>query len=402
MGIGRYYFLILLLVPILFSISIPSAFSQTVSAPAGSSVPGCEQTNECFIPYEITVDVGATVTWSNDDTAVHTVTSGSAADGPNGIFDSSLFMAGTTFSVTFDQDGTFDYFCMVHPWMMGQIIVGEGGPTPIPPSVNVRTDQSTYQPGEAVEVSGSVRHFDGRTVSLKIVNPFGSLVLVDQVVLSSGGAFKEQYKIAGPQWIKSGSYTVTVQAGFAKAQNDFFLRILYTIPPPSQPTTEFEGAAVIESKTVESIESEPTSGLECGKGTHEEDGKCVVDTRGGGCLIATATYGSELAPQVQQLREIRDNVLLETESGSAFMEQFNQFYYSFSPTIADLERDNPIFKQVVKLAITPLITSLSILNYVDIDSEAEVLGYGISLIFLNLGMYILLPTFAILKLRRIL
>jgi len=112
---------------------------------------------------------------------------------------------------------------------------------------------------------------------------------------------------------------------------------------------------------------------------------------GGGCLIATATYGTELAPQVQQLRELRDNHLLETESGSTFMTGFNQLYYSFSPTIADLERESPLFKELVKLTINPLITSLSILNYVDMDSEAEVLGYGIGLILLNVGMYIVAP-----------
>ncbi len=118
----------------------------------------------------------------------------------------------------------------------------------------------------------------------------------------------------------------------------------------------------------------------------------------GGCLIATATYGSELSPQVQQLRELRDNVVLNTESGNSFMKSFNQFYYSFSPTIADLERQNPIFKETVKVAITPLLTSLSILNYVEIDSEEEMLGYGLSLILLNVGMYFALPAVAITKL----
>jgi len=116
---------------------------------------------------------------------------------------------------------------------------------------------------------------------------------------------------------------------------------------------------------------------------------------GGGCLIATATFGSELAPQVQQLREIRDNTVLETASGSAFMESFNSFYYSFSPGVADLERQSPLFKEAVKLAITPLLTTLSILNYADIDSEAEMLGYGVSLILLNVGMYFVLPAFVI-------
>ena len=106
----------------------PAAFAEvTVSAPAGSSVPGCEDTNECFIPEDVSVAVGETVTWSNDDTAAHTVTSGSASDGPDGVFDSSLFMAGTTFEATFDEAGSFEYFCMVHPWMVGSVIVGGEG-----------------------------------------------------------------------------------------------------------------------------------------------------------------------------------------------------------------------------------------------------------------------------------
>jgi len=121
---------------------------------------------------------------------------------------------------------------------------------------------------------------------------------------------------------------------------------------------------------------------------------------GGGCLIATATFGSELAPQVQQLRETRDNVLLKTKSGSTFLSGFNQFYYTFSPTIADWERQNPIFKEAVKITITPLLTSLSILNYLDIDSETEMLGYGISLIVINIGMYFVAPTYVFHKLRK--
>ncbi len=121
---------------------------------------------------------------------------------------------------------------------------------------------------------------------------------------------------------------------------------------------------------------------------------------GGGCLISTATYGSELAPQVQMLREIRDNSLLGTSSGSAFMTGFNTLYYSFSPTIADWERQSPIFQEVVKITITPLLASLSLLNYVDMDSEEKVLGYGISLILLNAGMYFVAPAIVITKLRK--
>ena len=120
----------------------------------------------------------------------------------------------------------------------------------------------------------------------------------------------------------------------------------------------------------------------------------------GGCLIATAAIGSEIAPQVQLLREIRDNTVLQTESGALFMTSFNQFYYSFSPVIADYERENYTFKEAVKLALTPLLTSLILLQYADIDSEAEMLGYGIGIIILNLGLYIVAPVVLIMKITK--
>ena len=123
---------------------------------------------------------------------------------------------------------------------------------------------------------------------------------------------------------------------------------------------------------------------------------------GGGCLIATAAFGSEMAPQVQFLRELRDNTVLQTQSGTSFMTGFNQIYYSFSPQIADIERENPMFKETVKLAITPLLTSLTLLNYVDIDTEQEMLGYGIGMILLNIGMYFVAPAIIIINLKNIL
>jgi len=139
----------------------------------------------------------------------------------------------------------------------------------------------------------------------------------------------------------------------------------------------------------------------CGVGTKLIDGVCTVieEPRGGGCLIATAAYGSEMAPQVQLLREIRDNKVLSTESGSSFMTGFNTFYYSFSPTIADWERESPVFKETVKLGLTPLLASLSILNHVDIDSEQEMLGYGIGIILMNIGMYFVAPAIVIFRIK---
>ena len=94
-----------------------------VTVPAGTSVPGCEETNECYLPPSVSINTGDTVSWDNVDTAAHTVTSGTPADGPDGIFDSSLLMGGASFEVTFDESGSYDYFCMVHPWMIGDVQV---------------------------------------------------------------------------------------------------------------------------------------------------------------------------------------------------------------------------------------------------------------------------------------
>ena len=164
--------------------------------------------------------------------------------------------------------------------------------------------------------------------------------------------------------------------------------------------TIYEAVGLDEPETVE-----PEFG-ECGVGTKLVDGECTVipieSKGGGGCLIATAAYGSEMAPQVQFLREIRDNQLMNTNSGTAFMAGFNQVYYSFSPYIADMQRESPMFKEVVKIGITPLLSSLSVMEYA--ESESQVLGYGIGVILMNIGIYFAAPImlfFGIKKLRQV-
>lgn len=246
------------LIPLILFVGIVPVFAENVSVtiPENTSVQGCEATNDCYTPYEIIIDVGDKVIWSNTDMAFHSVTSGNPADGADDLFDSGMFKIDEQFSYKFERAGNYDYYCTLHPWMEGVVVV---------------------------------------------------------------------------------------------------------------------------------------------KQVSAEDG---TENNGGGCLIATATYGSELAPQVQQLRELRDNQLLNTESGKEFMNTFNDVYYSFSPTIADYERENPVFREMVKISITPMISSLSILNYVDMDSEESVVGYGISLILLSIGMYVGLPAIVIIGIRK--
>jgi len=135
-------------------ISVPSvAFAEeiTVSLPVGSGAPGCETTDKCYIPSMVTVRLGDKVVWSNDDTAAHTVTSGSPTDGPDGNFDSSLFMAGTTFSHTFDKAGTYPYFCMVHPWMKGSVMISAAASA----GTQSPTSSNTMSSAKSMKVSGT-------------------------------------------------------------------------------------------------------------------------------------------------------------------------------------------------------------------------------------------------------
>jgi len=247
----------------------------------------------------------------------------------------------------------------------------------------------------------------------RIVDPGNSIVTIQQVPVNSDGTYSFSV-VAGGTWKTAGEYTIFVNYGAQKAEGTFEFTggEGYTPPPPPPPDTTVPpppdttpppppecgpDEELVNGVCMDKEPEEPS----CGPGTHLENGQCVPDqTGGGGCLIATAAFGSELAPQVQMLREIRDNTILSTTSGTAFMTGFNQFYYSFSPTIADWERENPIFQDAVRITITPLLASLSILNHVDIDSEEEMLGYGISLIVLNLGMYFVAPAIVILKLKK--
>ena len=141
----------------------------------------------------------------------------------------------------------------------------------------------------------------------------------------------------------------------------------------------------------------------CGEGTvADADGVCQLiqqDNRSG-CLVATAAYGSEFAPQVQALREVRDGTLYSTEAGASFMSGFNEIYYAFSPAVADLEREHPLFKEAVRLALSPMLASLGIMSLAEPGSEQQVLGYGLAVIALNLGMYVGVPAGAVAAARR--
>ena len=237
------------------SISTVLAEEVIITIPEGTSREGCEIMQECYIPDRLSISVGDKIIWQNEDTAFHTVTSGKPESGSDNKFDSGMFSKGEEYSHEFRKSGTFDYFCLLHPWMEGTIIV---------------------------EKSNSENNSEN----------------------------------------------------------------------------------------------------------------------GGGCLIATATYGTELAPQVQYLREIRDEIVLSTNSGAVFMTEFNQMYYWFSPGISDLERQSPIFRDLVRLFITPMISSFSIMEFAESGNDLHVLILGSSVILLNLGLYVGTPSYAGLIIRK--
>jgi len=261
-----------------------------------------------------------------------------------------------------------------------------------------------YAEGNIITISGFVKNFDASDpqkrmdVTIVITAPNGNLVTVLQISPSSDGNYSDSFT-AGGMINAEGDYIVKAKWGAQSNQTTFkYGGSSGAAPPPPPPP---EQAEVIDEEPP--VDEEPpmeSSKPVCGPGTVLKNNVCVAEQQGGGgCLIATAAFGSEMAPQVQFLREIRDNTVLQTQSGSTFMTGFNQFYYSFSPAIADYERENSAFKEIVKIAITPMLTSLAILNYVDIDSEEEMLGYGIGIILLNIGMYFIAPAAIIFKIR---
>ena len=276
--------------------------------------------------------------------------------------------------------------------------------------LSVTTNKEFYVEGATITISGFVKDYDtsdpmkSQDVTIMIVAPNGNLVTVDQITPDSDGNYSTT-ATAGGMINVEGDYTVKAKWG-AQANQTVFKYGGSSGASPAESGEQEGTTATINAGSFDpepALDEEPMAASQpvCGQGTVLKNGVCVAEQqkKGGGCLIATATFGSEMSPQVQFLREIRDNTVLQTQSGSTFMTGFNQFYYSFSPTIADYERENPAFKETVKIAITPMLTSLAILNYVDIDSEEEMLGYGIGIILLNIGMYFVAPAVIIFKIR---
>ncbi len=314
--------------------------------------------------------------------------------------------------------------------------------------ITATSDLDEVPNGATFTISGMIVDYDpsGHDLGYIITTPDEGFADIGQLTPDSDGEFTITINAGGSLWKTSGDYIVKFKYGAAsgeviinyvggEAPPPNAIVVIDTDgdgvpddvdecpdvagngsdgctseapPPPPPPPTDTDGDGVPDDEdSCPDVAGTDRDGCppppvvapppvpDCGDGTKLENGQCVPDVddsdKKTGCLIATATYGTELAPQVQLLREIRDNTLFSTASGTSFMTGFNQLYYSFSPTIADWERENPMFQEAVRAFITPMISTLSIMTLAENGSEVEVLGLGISIIALNLGMYIAAP-----------
>jgi len=290
------------------------------------------------------------------------------------------------------------------------------------PKIIMNSDHPNYHHGQKIIITGNIEkyHLDSmkeKDIAYQIKSPKNEILLVGNIYPESDGTFSFSTFAMDTQWKYDGDYVFYAKISSIEGNiiisydntqvNNTELIIEDKVIEDKVIEDKVIEDKVIEDKVIEDkvIEDKVTHKINCGPGTESVNGICQViqtaepeEKEGGGCLIATAAYGSEFAPQVQMLREIRDNQLMNTESGSAFMSSFNDLYYTFSPTIADMERESPMFKEAVKLGLTPMLSTLSLME--NAETESEVLGLGLSVIALNLGMYLGVPATIIIGIKK--
>ena len=541
----RYLLLSVLVIFAIGLFAVEDAFGveyARVNIQPNTDTQGCEDNNSCYSPHTITIKQFEWVKWKNLDTTIHTITAGYPHDPHGNVYDSGAMASGSTFEYQFHQKGKYPYFCQIHPWAQGFVIVIEGTSTAPPPAPPAQTQTTTsskiptilvldplpsrVDPEESLTISGTLKTPEGFTPHGVTIYIHGKMtyrgntfeptpatlktdvngkflfknnfdlppeidekLTIDFYVVYKGGknfepSKSKTYRVLFTPTTTTSTTTSTLPAGaityddwaccpvapesklvlkswqFIEKENynqiklyltasnlrEEFLRDVYVNlaiilknkdgglyrgdSDPHSITFSYKETSRPRDATV-TYDIDKKYGKSDKFSIYIQDGlvgnqpQCdspitlvnavgraekyckagelgeltLSSSMGGGCLIATAAFGSEMAPQVQFLREIRDNTVLQTESGTSFMAGFNQFYYSFSPTIADYERENPAFKEAVKITLTPLLASLTLLQYADIDSESEMLGYGIGVILLNIGMYFVAPAVLIMKVR---
>ena len=225
----------MLFVPPSMSSMVPDAFAETynVSNTPGSSTPGCENTNSCFIPNVLNIQVDDSVTWTNDDTSGHTMTSGTPSGGPDGAFDSSIVAPGDSYSLTFPSADTYNYFCLIHPWMQGTVTVTPAT-TPAPtPTITVSTDKTSYQTEDIVHISVQVlNRASDEVVAIKINGPNGDIIWVEQATLTDSGIAEDYASTSISMTPQTGVYTVATIFGAVSDLSTFQFTELDSTDPP--------------------------------------------------------------------------------------------------------------------------------------------------------------------------
>ena len=459
----------------MIGLMVPSAFADEMFAVAadwnmdpvisireGSSRDSESWGSRYFDPHEIILIQGEEAKWKNNDSVSHMIVSGTAENGPSGLFESGLISPNEEYAIKLSSSGVVRYFDPMFPWMEGKITVMSlnnfNAFSPGLTTLNLKDDVLDQKP---IRINGELAI---QCICLKL-NDDRNWIHVNFVLFGSDGnerpfgTYGINYQVAS-DWSfqgnieyvmgKTGEYTIKIIDDYGNdvaSQKFKYIaesninspieqkveskQILSFVDPEKDPS-HYVKRYITEPNYKEWFDSEfPNYTIWEGIGISQQQYQNIVDdltkpvepvvmeaepepepeptaapvetkseSKGGGCLIATAAYGSEMAPQVQFLREIRDNTVLQTQSGTSFMTAFNTFYYTFSPAVADYERENPVFKEAVKIGLTPLLTSLTILNYVDIDTEQEMLGYGIGIIMLNIGMYFVAPAVVIIAIKK--
>jgi len=363
----------------------------------------CGPESPCQVPDPIHVTRGETVSWLNADSAVHTVAG--EEDAGSRKFYSSLMAPGDSFSHTFHEAGEYGYSCTIHPWASGTVVVegrtpgagaasagagaagaavepeppaaGPGGTSaPGPPAAGAAISawvaggaRGPYSPGETVtvvaRVTGGPSVVDGKAY-YEIRDPSGREVSYGGVELDGSREARLGHPVT--QSHVNGTYSYKALASVSSgrtvvASGSFDVRV------PPEAAVEAAGAA-------------------------------EGDAGGGDCLVATAAYGSGLAPQVQRLREVRDSAVLATGPGAEFMRQASGAYYAFSPAIADAQRQEPAVREAVRAVVTPMVHVLGVMGHARDGSALDVVVLGALAIAANVAIYVVAPAAALPLARR--
>lgn len=359
----------------------------------------CGPESPCQVPDPVRVAQGETVSWLNADSAVHTV----AGEGDAGSreFYSSLMAPGDAFSHAFHEAGEYRYSCTIHPWAAGTVVV-EGrerearaataaavpASDPKPPAAAPARGPAAGPPAAAAAISawvaGGARgpHAPGETVTVVARVAGGPSVVDGKVYYEVRDPSGREVSYRGVQLDGSREARLEHTVTQAHVNGTYSYKALASVS---------SGRTVVASGAFDVLVPQAAAGAAA---------EAEAEGAGGDCMIATAAYGSELAPRVQRLREARDSAVLATGAGAEFMRQASGAYYAFSPAIADAQRHEPALRDAVRAALTPMVHVLGVMGHARDGSALDVIALGTLAIAANAAIYVVAPAAALPLARR--